>query len=109
MCVDRDGAVPGAIAEVFRHWRRIDDLSGVHTMIRIECSFHLPKRVVKLRTKEFFVQMTARQSVSVFSTHAAAELDNKVCDLIGHVFHDLNIACILCIDERPNMQTTDGC
>jgi len=41
----------------------------------------------------------------MLSTHAAAEFDDEVGDLVGHVLHDLDIAGNLRIDHRPDVQT----
>ena len=49
-------------------------------MIGIEGRFDIAERLVDLRAKKFFVQMTARQAVAMFAAHRAAELDNQ----IGH-------------------------
>ena len=51
--------------------------------------------------------MATRQSVTVFATHTAAKRDNKVRDFVRHLLHDLNSPRVLCIDERPDMQTPD--
>src|SRR5437899_7943451 len=77
-------------------------------MVRIERGFHVAKRVVELRTKKLLVQVTARQAVAMLAAHSATELDNEVCDLIGHVLHDLNVPRVFCIDERTYMQTPDA-
>ena len=47
--------------------------------------------------------MAARQAVTVLATHPAAECDDEIRNLIRHVFHDLNFACILRVDERPDV------
>ena len=92
-----------SVAEVFRHWRRIDDLSGIHPMIWIERCFDLAECLVELGTKQFLVQMAARQAVAVLAAHPAAECDHEIGDLVRHLFHDLNFACILRVDERPDV------
>ena len=91
------------IAQVLGHWRRVDDFSRIHPMIWIERCFDLAECVIELWTKQFLVQMAACQAVTVLAAHPAAECDHEIGDLVRHLFHDLNFACILRVDERPDV------
>ena len=107
MRLDIDRAVLRSVSQVLGHWRSIHDFARVHAAVRIERSFHLAERVVQLRPKELFVQMTSCQSVSMFTAHAPAELNNEIGNLIGHVPHDANIFGILGVDQWADMKATD--
>ena len=108
MRVERDCAVCRAVTEVLRHWRSVDDLAGIHPIIRIECGLHIAECLIELRTKQLLIQVTARQAVAVLTAHAAAELDHEIRDLIRHRLHDLDIAGVLGVDERPDMETANA-
>src|SRR5215471_13973448 len=50
--------------------------------------------------------MTSGQSVAMLAAHAAAKFENQVSNLVGHVFHHLDLASIFGIDEGPDVKTT---
>src|SRR5215468_7432288 len=71
MRVDGNGMVLGSVAEVLRHGRCIYDLARIHPVFGIERGLDVLERSIKLRSKQFFVQMTTRESVPMFTAHPA--------------------------------------
>src|SRR5262245_45172837 len=107
MRVNGNGMVLGSVAEVLRHGRCIYDLARIHPVFGIERGLDVLERSIKLRSKQFFVQMTTRESVPMFTAHPATEFHYEVGDFVGHVFHDLNVASIFGVNERPDVKTTN--
>ena len=103
-----DGVVLRPIAKVFRHRWRIDDFAGIHPVFGIESGLHVLESSVDLRPEQLFVEVAAGKTVAVLAAHAAAEFDDEVCNLVGHIFHDLNIAGIFRVDEGPDVKTADA-
>ncbi len=108
MRVDWDRAVFGSVTKVLGHWRRIDDLPGIHSIFWIECLLHIAKGFIDLGAEQFLVQMASSQAIAMFAAHSAAEFDDEIGNLVGHVFHDLDFAAILCIDQRADVQASDA-
>ena len=108
MRIDGKRAVLCPVAQVFGHRRRIHDFAGIHPAFRIKGGLDVLESLVNLGTEELCVQMTAGEAVSVLSAHATAELHDEIRDFICHFLHDADIPCILCIDERPDVQAANA-
>src|SRR5262245_24266808 len=53
--------------------------------------------------------MAARQTVAMFAAHAAAEFNYEIRDLVGHIFHDLNVPRVFSVYKWPYMETSHAC
>src|SRR5262245_34637748 len=73
MRVDGNGMVFGSVTEVLRHGRSVYDLARIHPVFGVERSLDVLERFIELRSEQFFVQVTTRESVAMFTAHPATE------------------------------------
>src|SRR5262249_34365552 len=100
------GFVGWANPQRLGYCRRVDNLAGIHEVLRIKGGFHLAKRLVKNGTEKFLIIGATGQSVAFRSVHRPFEYEYKIGYLVGDGDHLFDFAWLLEIDQRPDMHAT---
>ncbi len=100
-------AIAGAVPQIGRQRRRIDNLAGVENAVWIERLFDLPECRVEGRAEHLFHERAAHQAVAMLTGERATELEHEIGACRCNVF-ELAYACLgFQVDHRPDVQTPD--
>ena len=75
--------IGGAVAQVRRQRRGIDDLAGIEQIVRIERALDLAEGLIQGGAEHLLLKRTAHQAVAVFAGEGAAVLEHQVGDFVG--------------------------
>ena len=100
-------AIGGAIAQMRRDRRRVDDPAGVEEGLRVEGALHGAKRLVQRRAEHLLVECAAHQAVAVLARQRAAELQHQIGDVVGNRLELRHAGRGLEVDDRAHVQAAD--
>ncbi len=102
--VQRPGGRQRRFPQVVGHRRGVDDLAGVHPVVRVEDRLDAAHRLVELVAEQVPVELAAGQAVAVLGGVGAAELGDQVADLLGNGAHLRDLLRTGEVDERAHVQ-----
>ena len=99
--------VAGAVAQVRRQRRRVDDLAGIEDALRVERALDRAERLVQHRAEHLLHERAAHEAVAVLARQRAAELEHEIGDVVGDGFELPHALFGLQVHHRPDVQAAD--